>query len=105
MTISDRRLDRVWRTKVAPVVGSVDGWTQVSPNRAGSSWVVADADSPLIFERDRARLGEDLATMWRGSSRAVLLPLAPVIQRLAERVPRADQGTSRQVSSTVYEMQ
>ena len=105
MTISDRRLERVRRTKVAPVLGSVDSWKQVSPDQAGSSWVVADPDSPLIFERDRARLGEDLATMWRGSSRAVLVPLAPVIQRLAERVSGADQGATRQISSTVYEMQ
>jgi hypothetical protein len=105
MTISDRRLDRVWRTKVAPVVGSVEGWTSVTPNEEGSSWVAAEATSPLIFERDRARLGEDLAATWRDSERAVLLPLAPVMQRLSERASPADPSATRQISSTVYEMQ
>jgi len=105
MTISDRRLDRVWRTKVAPVVDSVDGWTRVAPDQSGSSWVPADPDAPLLFERDRARLGEDLAATWRGTGRAVLLPLAPVMQRLSARVTPADRAPKRQISSTVYEMQ
>lgn len=105
MTISDRRLDRVWRTKVAPVVAPVDGWTSVTPDQAGSSWVAADPEAPLVFERDRARLGDDLVATWRGGDRAVLLPLAAVMQRLSKRVAPADGATTRQISSTVYEMQ
>ena len=105
MTTSDRRLDRVWRKKVAPVVSSVDSWADVTPHEASSSWVPADPESPLVFERDRARLGEDLAAIWRGSGREILLPLAREMQRLSDRVAPDDRGGPREISSTVYEMQ
>lgn len=104
MTISDGRLDRVWRTKVSPVVGAVDEWTDVTPHGPTSSWVAADADAPLVFERDRARLGDDLAATWRSNGREVLVPLAPLMQRLSRRVKPGDKA-KRQISSTVYEMQ
>ena len=104
MTISDRRLDRVWRRKVAPVVSSISSWAEVTPQRAATSWVAADPESPLVFERDRARLGEDLAAIWRGNGREILLPLARECQRLADRAEPDDQGGSRKISSTVYEM-
>jgi hypothetical protein len=105
MTISDRRLDRVWRKKVAPVVSSIDSWADVTPHHASSSWVAADPESTLVFERDRARLGEDLAAIWRGSDREILLPVARELQRLSDRAAPDDQGGSREISSTVYEMQ
>jgi hypothetical protein len=104
MTISDRRLERVWRRKVEPVAGSVDTWSDVTHGEAGSSWVAADQESPLVFERDRARLGEDLAAAWRSAGREIMLPLAPEMQRLSEQVSPDDRGASRQISSTVYEM-
>jgi hypothetical protein len=105
MTISGRRLDRVWRKKFAPVASSVDSWADVTPHQASSSWVAATPDSPLVFERDRARLGEDLAAIWRGSDREILVPLAPEIQRLSDRTEPDDRGRPREISSTVYEMQ
>ena len=105
MTISDRRLERVWRRKFEPVAGSVETWADVTHDETGSSWVAADPESPLVFARDRARLGEDLAAAWRSAGREILLPLAPEMHRLSERVTPDAGDDSRQVSSTVYEMQ
>ena len=105
MTISDRRLDRVWRRNIAPVAKLVDGWAQVTPHQAGSAWVAADPTSPQLFERNRAHVGRDLEAIWRANGREVLLPLAPVIQHLAERVSPDDNLASSEISSTVYEMQ
>jgi hypothetical protein len=104
MTISDRRLDRIWRRKISPVVSSVEGWDQMTPYPSTSTWVSADPGVSQIFERDPARLGRDLEALWRLNGRGALLPLAPVIQDLAGRISAEDKPTANGVSSLVYEM-
>ena len=104
MMISDRRLERIWRRKVVPVADSIAGWDQVTSLGASSTWVPADPAAPVLFTRDSSRLGADLEAVWRANGRDVLLPLAPVMQDLVGRVSPQEEGASRDVSSTVYEM-
>jgi len=104
MTISDRRLDRIWRRKISPIVSSVEGWDQMTPYPSTSTWVPADPGVSQIFERNPARLGRDLEALWSANGRHALLPLARVIQELAGRITAADKPAASGVSSLVYEM-
>ena len=104
MTISDRRLDRIWRRRVAPVMSAVEGWDQVTPHDPDSTWIAAESGPAQLLDRDPDRLGADLEALWSANGREVLLPLAPVMQKLAARMTPEEKNVSREVSSVIYEM-